>query len=427
MSAQSFAIRTATALSPLAVRAQPITSRLSLSAAALWAVLRSPIERTLGIITSFGWVLVCTAAVAALVAAAAGWRELTVVAIACASVVLVAVAFTLGRSAYGVQLDLAGNRVVVGSPASGHVMVRNTATKALLPARIELPVGASHAVFHLPRMARGAEHEELFTIPTSRRAVLTVGPVRSVRGDALGILRRVVRWTDPVDLFVHPRTISLDGTSAGFLRDLEGSATRELSMSDISFHALREYIPGDDRRYVHWKSSARAGKLMVRQFEETRRSHLAIALSSLMADYGDDEAFELAISACGSLGLQAVREEKEFSVLVSGSNLHPATGPRFLDELSGLNRGERHESVIALGQRIGQTLPHTSVAVFVCGRGTTPAQLRTAAAQLPIGVRAIAIQCIPGAEVSRRAIGDLAILTIGALKDLPRAMRRAAA
>jgi hypothetical protein len=43
---------------------------------------------------------------------------------------------------------------------------------------------------------------------------------------------------------------------------------------------------------------------------------------------------------------------------------------------------------------------------------------------LPLGVRVIAVSCIPGSEPSRRQIGDLAILTIGDLSDLPAALRR---
>src|SRR5690606_1690719 len=117
-------------------------------------------------------------------------------------------------------------------------------------------------------------------------------------------------WTEHVELFVHPRTVPLHGSSSGFLKDLEGRPTKDLSSSDVSSHALREYAPGDDRRHVHWKTSARTGTLMVRQFEETRRSHLAVVLSTNAADYDDPEEFELAVSVAGSLGVQALREER---------------------------------------------------------------------------------------------------------------------
>ena len=71
---------------------------------------------------------------------------------------------------------------------------------------------------------------------------------------------------------MHPLLVSLAGASSGLLRDLEGQATRDLSDSDLSFHALRDYVAGDDRRYIHWRTTARRGSLMVKQFEDTRRT-----------------------------------------------------------------------------------------------------------------------------------------------------------
>lgn len=420
--------------SRIASTAAPLTQRAAPFAATVWAAMAASGRvawRTLGplirAVSTLGWML-AAAAVACLIAGVVlGWQELVLAGIACAALLAVASLFTLGRSLYAVRLDLASSRVVVGDRAVGRVIVRNAAKHGLLPARIELPVGASFATFHIPRLATDEERDELFTVPTNRRAVLTVGPVRSVRGDALGLLRRQVLWTDASDLFVHPRTIGLDGASAGFLRDLEGAATRVLSNSDISFHALREYVPGDDRRYVHWRTSARIGKLMVRQFEETRRSHVTIALCALAGDYPVEDGFELAVSVCGSLGLQALREEKAFSVLVGNAQLRTQTGARFLDQLSGVESEERGHDVVGLGRRIAEIAPQTSVAVLVCGSETTATQLQSAAAALPLGVYAIAVICSPGAEISRRVLGGLVILTVGALADLPRAMRRAVA
>ena len=75
--------------------------------------------------------------------------------------------------------------------------------------------------------------------------------------------------------------------------------------------------PGDERRYIHWKSTAKTGTYMVRQFEETRRSHLVIALSLANADYANDEEFELAVSVAGSLGVRAIQDARTVSVVAS--------------------------------------------------------------------------------------------------------------
>lgn len=358
-----------------------------------------------------------------------GWAEMTVLAVVAGALVVGASGFAIGRSRYEVTLDLARRRVVVGDVAVGRIAVTNASSRALLPAEIELPVGAGLAGFPLPRLAAGQTHEDVFTIPTHRRAVVVVGPVRSVRGDPFGIARREVRWTEPMDLFVHPRTVPLVGASAGFLKDLEGRPTRILSPSDLSFHALRDYAPGDDRRHVHWKSTARASslvgrlQLVVRQFEETRRSHLAVALSTNRDDYDDSEEFELAVSAAGSLGLHAIREERDLTVLVPGGSLNGSSATRLLDDLTRVVLGAHRQDVVALAGALGDDAPDASVAVLLFGARVMPAQMRAAAVRLPSEVRGIAIQCVPGAALARRAIGALTVFTLGDLADLPKAFR----
>jgi len=353
-----------------------------------------------------------------------GWFELVVVALACVVALAIAVAFVVGRSDYRIRLELTKHRVVVGSRAVGRIEVTSTAGRVQLPSEIELPVGASGATFGLPRLAAGETHEELFTVPTVRRAVIPVGPVRSVRGDGLGLLRREKRWTETIELFVHPRTVPLHGAVSGFLKDLEGKPTRDLSPSDVSFHALREYAPGDDRRHVHWKTTARTGRLMVRQFEETRRSHLVIVLTTAAADYDDPEEFELAVSVAGSLGLQALREERDVTVLLPGQTVRGQTGGRLLDELTRVELADRPVRLAELAREVGEQVPDASAAVLLHGATVPPALVHLAGTRLPIDVRSLAVRCLPGATVQRRTLADLTTLDLGRLGDLPSAMRR---
>ena len=139
-------------------------------------------------------------------------------------------------------------------------------------------------------------------MPTQRRGVIPIGPATTVRGDPFGLLRRAVTWTE-----LH-RAVRATGDRAARVarRRLaarpRGQTTNDLSMSDLAFHALREYEPGDDRRYIHWRSSAKAGRFLVRQFLDTRRSHIAVVVDS---DAGRPTPtasdFELAISAAASI------------------------------------------------------------------------------------------------------------------------------
>ena len=125
--------------------------------------------------------------------------------------------------------------------------------------------------------------------------------MRSVQVDPIGAVSRQKVLAPATELYIHPRITHVDAAAVGVLRDVEGVTTSNLSSSDVSFHALREYVPGDDRRSIHWRTTARTGKLMVRQFEETMRAHLLVMLSTVAADYETEDDFELAVSVAGSL------------------------------------------------------------------------------------------------------------------------------
>lgn len=406
-------------------------SMAALALAPAWCTVRAfwlrSVWPVLSVVSVLGWVVLAAAILLWSAGQAFGWQEAKAAAVAVFVLFLLAAGFILGRSSYGVVLDLARTRVAVGDSAVGSIAVSNTSARPLLPADLELPVGAATAVFHLPRMKPQQVHEDLFTIPTARRAVIVVGPVRSVRADPLHLLRRQVSWTEPEDLFVHPKTTALAGSAAGFIRDLEGMPTTDLSSADVSFHALRDYVPGDDRRHIHWKTTARTNKLMVRQFEETRRAHLAISLSINTEEYASGEEFELAISAAASIGRQAIREQRDLDVLTQKGPLRCETGRNLLDDMTRIVGAPMRRTAVDLARSLADTVPNASVVFLIAGSNITPTQLRSASAAVPPGVRSIAVRVQSGAAPARASIGDLTVLTLGSLADLAAVLRKAAA
>ncbi len=113
------------------------------------------------------------------------------------------------------------------------------------------------------------------------------------------------------------------------------------SASDIAFHTLRQYEPGDDRRYVHWLTSARVGELMVRQFIDTRRTNVAVVVDGTRTAYADDDEFEVAVSVGASLGVRILLDDQELSMVVGGERIPTATGNAMLDSLSAIEFGHR--------------------------------------------------------------------------------------
>lgn len=417
----------ATSAAPAPRRRRHLRDRAAAAGADVAGVLARAWARAapvLGVVSPLGWgvlVLVAAAWVAALVLR---WQEASFIAVTASVALLAAVAFVLGRLRYTVELDLAARRVVVGDRAVGRLTVRNDAPRPMLPAVMELRVGEGIATFPVPRLRSGAEHEELFAVPTHRRAVIPLGPVRSVRADPLGLLRRELVWTEPEELFVHPRTLPLSGSTTGLLHDLEGRVTPDISDSDVSFHALRAYVAGDDRRHIHWKSTARTGQLMVRQFEQTRRSRLAVILSTRAEDYGHPDEFELAVSVCGSLGLQAIREDGGLAVLVQEGRVRGDHRTRMLDDLTRLQLAPARTTLAEIARVASATVSDASVVAVVVGTMVTPTHLRAAAVRLPVDSRLVALRCAPGAQVTRGRVADMQVLTLGELADLPNALRR---
>lgn len=385
------------------------------------------IGRRLRIATALGWALAAVAVIALTGGLVWGWAELIATGAACVLVLVLAIPFVIGRAQYAVAIELASPRVVVGESAVGRVVVRAAGRRGSPSAWIVLPVGQARAQFRVPRLAADGEHDELFQIPTQRRAVLTLGPVTSERTDPIGVLRREVAWTEPSELYVHPRTVSLDGDTTGLLRDLEGLPTRDLADDDVSFHALREYVPGDDLRYVHWKSTARTQKLMIRQFEQTRRSQLVIALSTRTDEYADDDEFELAVSIAGSIAVSAMRDGKDVRVAASDRLLHAPTPAVLLDLLSGVERAASAATVAETARTVAAKAQAVSIVAFVVGSTVALQQLRRAATRIPPAARAMALRAAPADELSRRVVGDLVAVDVPELGDLRRAMNAVAA
>lgn len=377
-------------------------------------------------VSGLGWAVLATVVVLVLAGRHLGWIEVVTVGTALGGAVVAAALLAIGRSTYAVELDMSDHRVVVGDRAVGRIVVRNTSRRRLLPAHVELPVGRGSADFPLPGLGPHAEHDEIFAIPTTRRAVVVVGPVRSVRGDPMGLVRRRLQWTDPVELYVHPRLVSLTGAASGVLRDLEGQATRVVSDSDLSFHALRDYVAGDDRRHIHWRSSARVGKLMVRQFEDTRRTHTAVALSLDPGDYSGADELEIAIAAAASIVAQAIRDEREVTFLAGDRVLRTDTPARMLDDVSALEPSTSAKSGLDLGAWVAREVQDVTVAILVTGAVCEPADLRASAVHVPAGVRTLIMSVDEGAEAEVATHERLSLARIGALGDLPRIVRRAA-
>lgn len=96
------------------------------------------------------------------------------------------------------------------------------------------------------------------------------------------------------------------------------------------YRGLRPYRPGDDPRDVHWRTSARMGQPVVREYERDRATALWICLD-LRTSPGDDA--EAAVELAASLASAASRRGDPFALATADARVAPGTGPAQLERV----------------------------------------------------------------------------------------------
>lgn len=159
------------------------------------------------------------------------------------------------------------------------------------------------AEFALGRMAGRSRAQMAYQIVCRPRGVYQVGPSSARVGDPLG-LTSTQRTQERIDrLVVYPEIEELQGFPASRGRDISNHAVRpEFShKGGEDFFTLREYRLGDDLRYVHWRSSAKLGELVIKQLETPWQSRALVVLDTRASSYQNEECFEKAVKGAASV------------------------------------------------------------------------------------------------------------------------------
>jgi uncharacterized protein (DUF58 family) len=224
--------------------------------------------------------------------AAAGWvlawPELTVLGIGCLVPVVVALLFATGGSRVEVTSDISDFRVVRGEAANLRVDLRPTGLRRRLLRLVEGSPASPRRSFAVRLGASGT------TVPvpvdTSRRGLHPVGPFTVVRGDPWSVVRRDVGASASGTVLVRPRTHPVRPSFAAVHRQGDSEAMTRRS-GDDHFFALRDYVLGDEPRNVHWRSSARSGRLVVKQKVAAAVDGTLLILDVDVTAYPSVEAF----------------------------------------------------------------------------------------------------------------------------------------
>jgi uncharacterized protein (DUF58 family) len=294
-------------------------------------------------LSSTGWG--ATTGGAALIATgyAFGYGEAVALGAACVIAVVMAAAWTLPRPKLGAERRIAPRKVGRGDPAEGVVALTNTGRRTRRGLRVTDRCGDQQVTVDVPPLRAGAAHDLRYALPTTRRGLVPVGPLRVERTDPLGLARRVRSYGASDILVVRPRICLLPVLPSGQAHHVEGPTSDTADDGSLTFHALREYVLGDDLRRVHWRSTARTGTLMVRQMVDVSLPHTTLVLDTRGQAYASEDDFELAVDCAASIAYAAARSN--FPV-----HLVSETGPVLHTEGSG-NDGEALLDRLALVRR----------------------------------------------------------------------------
>jgi uncharacterized protein (DUF58 family) len=384
--------------------------------------MRQRLNDALEVIKPIGWLVLGLGLGSLLVAVFAQWRELAVLGTGCLLLMVLALPFLLGRTSVSVDLRLQPERVAAGESVAAGVLVVNRASSRLVPTTLEVPVGSAVHRYGISSLAPGATHEESFTIRTERRGVIAVGPAMTRRGDPVGIFSRDVVWTPVREVLVRPHLVPIESLGAGLLRDLEGVSTDAVSQSDLAFHALREYVPGDDLRHIHWRSSAKVmassgeSSLLVRQYLDTRRSHATIVVDDRLDSWSNPEDFEAAMAVAASIAVRAVLDEFDVSFVCGTHASSGSDGHLALDAVCRADFGDR--GLVESGRQASMLAPDTSLAFFIGGSESPFTDLLRSSAAFPPEVRRYGIVVDPQGNSRVTETGGLPVLHLATKEDL---------
>lgn len=216
----------------------------------------------------------------------------------------------------------------------------------------------------------------------TRRGVYDFDSVTLTAGSLFGLGHRQARLqhgdpsTGASRLVVYPRLVPVEGLKLPLERPAgEGAAQRRVIDDPLRLSGVRDYVPGDSPRYIHWKNTAHRGQLQTRTFDPAASPVLAlfVDLQTAADPYTVvPEYLELLLTAAASIAIHALEARVAVGLAANGGpagteqwtvvppGRHAEQGARILQALAPLE-GVRTLSLPQLLYRARHALPHGSM------------------------------------------------------------------
>jgi uncharacterized protein (DUF58 family) len=221
--------------------------------------------------------------------------------------------------------------ITAGEPARMTYEVRNG--KRRLPSfAIEVGEAGSAARAWVAALEPGAAAHARAEAKWERRGVYPLGTVTLATSFPFGLFRKERDVELPGEAVVWPRTDRpvREPRPSGERARPSGDRPAGAAGARGEFRALRPFRPGDDPRDVHWRTTARAGAPIVREYERDRNRALWICLE-LRAPDGDDA--EAAVETAAALAAAAGRRGESFGLATADARVSPGSGAGHLERV----------------------------------------------------------------------------------------------
>lgn len=183
----------------------------------------------------------------------------------------------------------------------------------------------------LPALAPSGEGEVTVAITPLRRGHLRFRGVTIARPDPLGLVQALKSIELPQSLLVLPKRYPMaEIRMAGTRKYQPGGVALASTVGDSEeFVSLRDYRSGDPMRRIHWKSYARVGRPVVKEYLDEFFVRHALVLDTFTAHLGDP-VFEEAVSVAASIAISMQTQESLLDLMFVGPEAYCFTAGRGL-------------------------------------------------------------------------------------------------
>jgi uncharacterized protein (DUF58 family) len=201
-----------------------------------------------------------------------------------------------------------------------------------------------------------ARRSFVLTTPCTVRGEFNLGPVTVVSGDPFGLFHRQRKLDISGKVIVYPAITPLY-SFARLPGELPGGSvqSQRAPFSTPNASGVRDYQPGDGLSRIHWLSSARQRRLMVKEFDLDPLSDVWLMLDlddQVQAGSGPDSTEEWAVSVAASLASYFVGRQRQVGLVTQRHVLAADRGERQLHKLLDTLAVARSDSSVPLEQLI---------------------------------------------------------------------------